>query len=188
MLNANFTGDSIRHSRARWSPTCRTGECGTPSAVGHFQERRETSEAASMRPTILDWTQDDLEGLKIRSGDRATGNGNFMAAQTIQTILVEVVTVERTRAPANELGDSQARTMAAANPLWGAPQIHGELLKLGFEISERTVSRLMPKQRKKPSQTWKTFLLTTSVSVLHRLLHCSHSAVESVVCLRSAGA
>jgi putative transposase len=50
------------------------------------------------------------------------------------------------------------RTMAAANVTWGAPRIHGELLKLGFEISERTVSRLMPKQRKDPSQTWKTFL------------------------------
>src|SRR5215468_5156173 len=50
------------------------------------------------------------------------------------------------------------RTMAVANVTWGAPRIHGELLKLGFEISERTVSRLMPKQRKDPSQTWKTFL------------------------------
>jgi hypothetical protein len=50
------------------------------------------------------------------------------------------------------------RTMAAANVLWGAPRIHGELLKLGFEISERTVSRLMPKRRKEPSQTWKCFL------------------------------
>src|SRR5262249_2556943 len=50
------------------------------------------------------------------------------------------------------------RTMAAANPLWGAPRIHGELLKLGFEISERTVSRLMPKRSAQPSQTWKTFL------------------------------
>jgi hypothetical protein len=48
--------------------------------------------------------------------------------------------------------------MAAANVTWGTPRIHGELLKLGFEISERTVSRLMPKRRKKPSQTWKTFL------------------------------
>ncbi len=48
--------------------------------------------------------------------------------------------------------------MAAANVTWGAPRIHGELLKLGFEISERTVSRLIPKQRKDPSQTWKTFL------------------------------
>ena len=49
------------------------------------------------------------------------------------------------------------RTMAAANPIWGAPRIHGELLKLGFEISERTISRLMPKDRK-PTQTWMTFL------------------------------
>src|SRR6267143_2429108 len=50
------------------------------------------------------------------------------------------------------------RTMAAANMLWGAPRIHGELLKLGFDISERTVSRLMPKRPKPPSQTWRTFL------------------------------
>jgi putative transposase len=50
------------------------------------------------------------------------------------------------------------RKMAAANPLWGAPRIHGELRKLGIEISERTVSRLMPKSRTGPSQTWRTFL------------------------------
>ena len=50
------------------------------------------------------------------------------------------------------------RAMAAANVTWGAPRIQGELLKLGFEVSERTVSRLMPKSSKNPSQTWKTFL------------------------------
>jgi putative transposase len=50
------------------------------------------------------------------------------------------------------------KQMAQANPLWGAPRIHGELLKLGIEVSERTVSRLMPKHRKPPSQTWRTFL------------------------------
>jgi putative transposase len=48
--------------------------------------------------------------------------------------------------------------MSAANPLWGAPRVHGESLKPGFEISERTVSRLMPKRETKPSQTWMTFL------------------------------
>jgi putative transposase len=50
------------------------------------------------------------------------------------------------------------REMVVANPLWGAPRIHGELLKLGFEVSERTVSRLMPRRRKPPSQSWRTFL------------------------------
>ena len=48
--------------------------------------------------------------------------------------------------------------MATANPLWGAPRIHGELLKLGIDVAERTVSRLMPTRRPHPSQTWRTFL------------------------------
>jgi hypothetical protein len=50
------------------------------------------------------------------------------------------------------------REMVVANLLWGAPRIHGELLKLGFEVSERTVSRLMPRRRKPSSQSWRTFL------------------------------
>jgi transposase InsO family protein len=51
------------------------------------------------------------------------------------------------------------RRMAEANPFWGAPRIHGELLKLGIKVSERTVSNLMPRRgNKPPSQTWRTFL------------------------------
>src|SRR2546430_1823368 len=49
--------------------------------------------------------------------------------------------------------------LATANPLWGAPRIHGELLKLGIDVAERTVSRLLPKRRTPPSQTWRTFLI-----------------------------
>lgn len=50
------------------------------------------------------------------------------------------------------------REMHDANPLWGAPRIHGELLKLEIEVSQRTVSRLMHGRRRPPSQTWRTFL------------------------------
>jgi putative transposase len=50
------------------------------------------------------------------------------------------------------------RKIALANPLWGSPRVHGELLKLGIRISERTVARLMPKRKQPPSQTWRTFL------------------------------
>jgi putative transposase len=50
------------------------------------------------------------------------------------------------------------RTMAAANPLWGAPRIHGELLKLGFTIAQTTVAKYMGRHRPRPSQTWRTFL------------------------------
>jgi putative transposase len=48
--------------------------------------------------------------------------------------------------------------MAAANPLWGAPRIHGELLKLGITVAERTVSRWLSARCSPPSQTWRTFL------------------------------
>ena len=50
------------------------------------------------------------------------------------------------------------RQMSMANPLWGAPRIHGELLKLGIEVSQATVGRYMPRRPKVPSPTWRTFL------------------------------
>ncbi len=50
------------------------------------------------------------------------------------------------------------RTMSNDNPLWGAPRIHGELLKLGIKLSQATVSKYMVRHRKPPSQSWRTFL------------------------------
>jgi transposase InsO family protein len=48
--------------------------------------------------------------------------------------------------------------MNTENPLWGAPRIHGELLKLGFDVAESTVSKYMIRRRRPPSQSWRTFL------------------------------
>jgi transposase InsO family protein len=48
--------------------------------------------------------------------------------------------------------------MSVANPLWGAPRIHGELLKLGIDVGQTTVAKYMAKRRRPPSQGWKTFL------------------------------
>lgn len=50
------------------------------------------------------------------------------------------------------------REMSQANPLWGAPRIHGELLKLGFDVAQSTVAKYMVRRRGPPSQGWKTFL------------------------------
>jgi len=50
------------------------------------------------------------------------------------------------------------RRMGRENPLWGAPRIHGELLMLGFELAQSTVSKYMVRGRRPPSQSWKTFL------------------------------
>jgi transposase InsO family protein len=50
------------------------------------------------------------------------------------------------------------RRMSVENPLWGAPRIHGELLKLGFEVAQSSVAKYMVKRRMPPSQGWRTFL------------------------------
>jgi transposase InsO family protein len=60
------------------------------------------------------------------------------------------------------------RSMSRDNPLWGAPRIYGELLKLGIAIGETSVRKYMVRRRKPPSQTWRTFLdnhLKSMVSV-----------------------
>jgi len=50
------------------------------------------------------------------------------------------------------------QTMSHANPLWGAPRIHGELLKLGIDVCQATVAKYMVRRREPPSQTWRTFV------------------------------
>lgn len=54
------------------------------------------------------------------------------------------------------------RKMSRENPLWGAPRIHGELLKLGIEVGETSVSTYMVRRRTPPSQTWRTSWRMTS--------------------------
>ena len=60
------------------------------------------------------------------------------------------------------------RIMSRDNPIWGAPRVHGELLKLGIKIGETSVGKYMVRRRRPPSQTWRTFLqnhVTSMVSV-----------------------
>jgi putative transposase len=71
-------------------------------------------------------------------------------------------TARSRRKPGRPTVDASIRVlveqMTAANPLWGAPRIHGELRKLGLDVSERTVSRLFGQRRRPSGQTWRTFL------------------------------
>ena len=55
--------------------------------------------------------------------------------------------------------------MNAANPPWGAPRIHGELLKLGIEISQATVAKYMVRRRRAPSPTWRSFLRNQAAGI-----------------------
>src|SRR6267142_437481 len=58
------------------------------------------------------------------------------------------------------------RRMSMENPLWGAPRIHGELLKLGFEVAQSSVAKYMVKRRAPPSQGWRTFLRNHALRTL----------------------
>lgn len=58
------------------------------------------------------------------------------------------------------------RELSTANPLWGAPRIHGELLKLGISISESTVAKYMRRPARPPSQSWRTFLTNHASQIM----------------------
>ena len=58
------------------------------------------------------------------------------------------------------------REMSTANPLWGAPRLHGELLKLGILVSESTVAKYMRRHPRPPSQTWRTFLVNHASQIM----------------------
>jgi hypothetical protein len=58
------------------------------------------------------------------------------------------------------------RDMSAANPLWGAPRIHGDLLKLGISVSQSTVATYMPRHPRPPSQPWRTFLANHASQIM----------------------
>ena len=76
--------------------------------------------------------------------------------------------------------------MVAENPTWGAPRIHGELLKLGFDVSEPTVSRWVRRAPRPsdPAKRWLTFLAETSRgNRSDRLLHCADTDLRSSVLL-----
>jgi transposase InsO family protein len=80
--------------------------------------------------------------------------------------------------------------MSRENPLWGAPRIHGELLMLGFEVSESTVGRYMIKMRGPRSQGWKTFLRNHAAGIaaidLFVVRTISFKLLYSLVILRHA--
>jgi len=58
------------------------------------------------------------------------------------------------------------REMSMANPLWGAPRIHGELQKLGISVSQSTVAKYVRRSGRPPSQTWRTFLTNQASQIM----------------------
>src|SRR3989442_4136939 len=78
------------------------------------------------------------------------------------------------------------RRMSRANPLWGAPRIHGELLKLGLTVSQATVSKYLVRPRRPPSQAWRTFLKNHAKDGRVEFPHGAHGDLSGPV--RACGA
>jgi hypothetical protein len=73
--------------------------------------------------------------------------------------------------------------MSVASPLWGAPRIRGELLKLGIDVGQTTVAEYIARKRRPPSQGWKTFLRNHADGIASIDLFCRpHDLVSAVVC------
>jgi putative transposase len=87
--------------------------------------------------TVLRWQCDRFRRFWARLSRRKTRKGRPSIPAQVRRLIVD---------------------MAVENPLWRAPRIHGELQKLGIAISERTVSRILRRVPRPPSQSWKTFL------------------------------
>ena len=76
------------------------------------------------------------------------------------------------------------RQMSMANPLWGAPRIHGELLKLGIEVSQATVGRYLPWRPRVPSPTWRSFLHNPpDRHCRRRHVRCCNCDIPASLCL-----
>jgi hypothetical protein len=96
--------------------------------------------------TILRWRREGWSGLwRYRSGGHWRG-GRPRIPRELRRLIVR---------------------MARENFLWGAPRIHGELLMLGFAVSQATVSRYMPPANRRPGQSWRTFIRNQALAFRH---------------------
>jgi hypothetical protein len=132
-----------------------------------------------------------------RLGDRETGNRNPVAPRGFSFVPAMEVKIAGGRPKLSADVRTLIRDISLANPLWGAPRIHGELLKLGITIGQTTVAKYMARHRRPPSQGWKTFLRnhadgiasmdlfvvpTISFQLLYGLLILKHGRRE-ILCL-----
>jgi hypothetical protein len=81
-----------------------------------------------------------------------------LASCGVQIVLALEITTSLRPTDGSGRNTRLIREMSISNPLWGAPRIHGELLKLGIEIGQTSVAKYMVRQRHPPSQGWRTFI------------------------------
>src|SRR5271155_1011506 len=140
----------------------RTGGAGSETSGG-------SSQPAAARPTVAPSRRSPAVGLALPSlAALPQGDGAVKPATVVQWHRQGFRRYWRWRSRTQRSGRPGVnheirdliRQMSVANPLWGAPRIHGEMLKLGIEVSLATVGRHMDRRHDPPSLAWRTFLST----------------------------
>jgi hypothetical protein len=156
--------ETARVTKVRLGPQGKLSHCGHPNVVEHGEcaaQGKESSSAYQQRPLFLvrmyRWFPSILKVVTIvqpetlvrwhRAGFRRYWRWKSNSQGGRPRIEIELRAL--------------IRQMSTENQLWGAPRIHGELLKLGFSVAQSTVAKYMVKRRGPPSQGWRTFCETT---------------------------
>src|SRR5438046_2510249 len=134
------------------------GEPRTPTTSRRVEGAPAAPTADGDGPVLLGRAVEAVEELAEFSAGGAARDRGAVAPSGLPALLgMEESTPTGSAAIGTEVRDL-IRRMSRANPLWGAPRIQGELLKLGLTVSQATVSKYMPRPRRPPSQVWRTFL------------------------------
>src|SRR5881397_2030458 len=154
---------AIRGSHA---PGVGAGEPRASAATRRVEGAPAAAAAHSDGPDVLGRAVEALEELAEFAADGAARDRGRLAPAGVQALWAWKSQRRRGRpAIRTELRDL-IRRISRANPLWGAPRIHGELLKLGLTVSQATVSKYMLRPRRPPSQAWRTFLANHATDLI----------------------
>src|SRR5262249_49058650 len=110
------------------------------------------------RPVALGLALTLVERLAHGTGDREAGDRHWLASPRFPSVWTWKSRRRVGRPPVPADVRTWVRTMSRDNPLWGAPRIHGQLLKLGIEVCQASVAKYMMHRDTPPSQNWRTFL------------------------------
>jgi hypothetical protein len=143
-------------------PGSHSRKLSSSPTVASSEREASSSPVFDSAQALLDRLTQTLVGMETIARAGHSENRGGVASCRLPAILEMVIAnpLPRSRKPVSREIRTLIVRMAAENPTWGAPRIHGELIKLGFCISEPTVSRWLRRVRRNPdpSQSWLTFL------------------------------
>jgi hypothetical protein len=153
---------------ARWSVSQprgigARGYCAPPPIGSPASPASRTHPALPARSPTLDLALPGLAAVPEHHGVGEAGHRGPVAPRRLPALLA--LAFKSGRPSVDREVRDLIRQMNSANPFWGAPRIHGELLKLGIEVSQATVAKYMVRRVGAPSPTWRSFLRNEAIGI-----------------------